>query len=164
MEPALEFLVRALAENLVARNEMLATAESCTGGWVAKVCTDQAGSSAWFERGFVTYSNQSKQDLLGVSASTLDSRGAVSEQVVAEMVNGVLAGSSAQWAVAISGIAGPGGGSADKPVGTVWLAWGGPSGWRSAQKFCFPGDRDAVRRQAVTKALEVLLTRCREIS
>ena len=164
MEPALESLVGSLAKNLVARNEMLVTAESCTGGWVAKACTDLAGSSAWFDRGFVTYSNQSKQDMLGVSASTLDSRGAVSEQVVAEMVNGALAGSSAQWVVAISGITGPGGGSADKPVGTVWLAWGGPSGWRSAQRFRFQGDRDAVRRQAVMKALDVLLARCCEIS
>ncbi len=164
MALSVESIVGSLAEHLVARNEMLATAESCTGGWVAKVCTDLAGSSAWFDRGFVSYSNQAKQDMLGVSAATLESRGAVSEQVVAEMVNGVLAGSRAHWALAISGVAGPGGGSADKPVGTVWFAWGGPAGWRLTQQERFQGDRAAVRRQAVLKALEVLLTRCREMS
>ena len=121
-------MVESLAARLVARNEMLATAESCTGGWVAKVCTDLAGSSAWFDRGFVTYSNQAKQDMLGVSATTLDTCGAVSEEVVTEMVNGALAGSRAGWALAISGVAGPDGGTAEKPVGTVWFAWGGPDG------------------------------------
>jgi nicotinamide-nucleotide amidase len=164
MERSVESLVESLAALLVARKEMLTTAESCTGGWVAKVCTDLAGSSAWFDRGFVSYSNQAKQDMLGVSAATLDTCGAVSEQVVAEMVNGALAGSRAQWALAISGIAGPGGGSADKPVGTVWLAWGGPANWRLAQRFCFAGDRDAVRRQAVMKVLEVISSRCRDFS
>jgi len=143
---------------------MLATAESCTGGWVAKVCTDLAGSSAWFDRGFVTYSNQAKQDMLGVSAATLAASGAVSEQAVVEMVSGTLASSRAHWALAVSGIAGPGGGSADKPVGTVWFAWGGPDGWRLAQQFCFEGDRDAVRRQAVLKALDVISSRCRGLA
>jgi len=164
MERSIESLVESLAALLVTRREMLTTAESCTGGWVAKVCTDLAGSSAWFDRGFVSYSNQAKQDMLGVAAATLDSCGAVSEQVVAEMVNGALASSRAQWALAISGIAGPGGGSADKPVGTVWFAWGGPAGWRLAQQFCFEGDRDAVRRQAVLKALQVISSRCRDFS
>jgi nicotinamide-nucleotide amidase len=160
MDRRVESLVESLAARLVARNEMLATAESCTGGWVAKVCTDLAGSSAWFDRGFVTYSNQAKQDMLGVSATTLDTCGAVSEEVVTEMVNGALAVSRAGWALAVSGVAGPDGGTAGKPVGTVWFAWGGPMGWRSAQRFNFAGDRDSVRRQAVLKALDVIVSRC----
>jgi nicotinamide-nucleotide amidase len=152
-----------LAGRLTARGEMLATAESCTGGWVAKACTDLAGSSAWFERGFVTYSNQSKQDMLGVSADTLAGYGAVSEQVVLEMVGGALAHSRAQWALAISGIAGPTGGTPDKPVGTVWLAWAGPGDWRSSRRCQFEGDRDAVRRRAVRVAIDVLLQHCRTL-
>lgn len=149
--------VRLIAEELLRRGERLATAESCTGGWVAKACTDLAGSSAWFECGFVTYSNFAKRDILGVSATTLESHGAVSGQTVQEMVAGVLANSCAQWALAISGIAGPGGGSREKPVGTVWLGWAGPGGWQQARSFHFSGDRDAVRRQAVAAALDGLL-------
>ncbi|MGD2076519.1 MAG: nicotinamide-nucleotide amidase [Gammaproteobacteria bacterium] len=151
-----------LGERLSRRNERLATAESCTGGWVAKVCTDQAGSSRWFERGFVTYTNEAKQELLGVSAETLDRHGAVSRETVLEMVAGVLAQSLAQWAVAISGIAGPGGGTVQKPVGTVWFAWAGPGGWELARKEQFGGDRDGVRRQAVEAALQVLVDRLNE--
>lgn len=149
----------ALADHLLRRRERMATAESCTGGWVAKVCTDRAGSSAWFDRGVVTYTNESKQDLLGVSADTLNHHGAVSEQTVREMVGGILARSAAQWGLAISGIAGPGGGSADRPVGTVWLAWAGPDDWQVASRYRFEGDRDAVRRQAVAAALDGLLER-----
>jgi nicotinamide-nucleotide amidase len=149
--------VTEIAEKLVRRGDRLATAESCSGGWVAKVCTDLAGSSAWFECGFVTYSNAAKQDLLGVTAATLASHGAVSGQTVLEMVAGVLANSRAQWALATSGIAGPGGGSRQKPVGTVWLAWAGPGGWQKSCCFHFDGDRDAVRRQAVAAALDGLL-------
>jgi nicotinamide-nucleotide amidase len=152
----------ALAAELSRRNQLLATAESCTGGWLAKVCTDRAGSSGWFERGFVTYSNAAKQELLGVEAETLARHGAVSRETVLEMVAGVLARSHAHWALAISGIAGPGGGSAEKPVGTVWFAWGGPGGWQLARDARFEGDRDAVRRQAVATALEVLLQRLSE--
>jgi nicotinamide-nucleotide amidase len=152
----------ALAELLSHRNESLAAAESCTGGWVAKVCTDQTGSSRWFERGFVTYSNEAKQELLGVSAGTLERHGAVSRETVMEMVAGALAQSRAQWAVAISGVAGPGGGSAQKPVGTVWFAWAGPDGWRLARKEQFAGDRDAVRRCAVETVLQVLVDRLGE--
>jgi nicotinamide-nucleotide amidase len=155
-------LVDELAGQLIGRGEMLATAESCTGGWLAKVCTDLAGSSAWFDRGFVTYSDRAKQDMLGVSAATLQAFGAVSEQTVQEMAAGVLANSLASWSLAISGIAGPGGGSADKPVGTVWFAWAGPDDWRASRRCRFDGDRDAVRRQAVSLALEVLVQRCRE--
>ena len=155
--------VSGLAGMLTARGERLATAESCTGGWVAKVCTDLAGSSDWFERGFVTYSNESKRDMLGVSDETLEIFGAVSEQTVLEMVSGALARSHAQWALAISGIAGPAGGSPDKPVGSVWFAWAGPDDWRCSRLYCFDGDRNAVRSQAVAIALEVLVARCGEL-
>ncbi|MDT8387494.1 MAG: RNA 2',3'-cyclic phosphodiesterase [Thiogranum sp.] len=147
----------AIAEQLSRRGQRLATAESCTGGWVAKVCTDRAGSSAWFDSGFVTYNNAAKQDLLNVSANTLDRYGAVSAPTVQEMAAGALAHSHAEWALAISGIAGPGGGSPEKPVGTVWLAWAGPGGWQQVRQFQFEGDRDAVRRQAVDAALDGLL-------
>ena len=152
----------ALAAQLSRRNQLLATAESCTGGWLAKVCTDRAGSSGWFERGFVTYSKAAKRELLGVQAETLARHGAVSRETVLEMVAGVLAHSHAHWALAISGIAGPGGGSPEKPVGTVWFAWGGPGGWQLAREARFQGNRDAVREQAVATALQVLLQRLSE--
>ncbi len=149
--------IEGIAEQLSRRNQRLATAESCTGGWVAKVCTDRAGSSEWFDCGFVTYNNAAKQDLLSVSAGTLDRYGAVSAPTVQEMAAGALAHSHAEWALAISGIAGPGGGSPEKPVGTVWLAWAGPENWQQVREFHFAGDRDAVRRQAVDAALDGLL-------
>lgn len=149
----------ALSDALLSRSESLVTAESCTGGWLAKVCTDLAGSSGWFERGLVTYSNQAKQDLLGVSASTLEQQGAVSEATVREMASGALDNSTAQHAVAISGIAGPGGGSMEKPVGTVWLAWASRHGSLLSRQYRFSGGRDAVRRQAVAAALDGLLER-----
>jgi nicotinamide-nucleotide amidase len=149
----------ALADQLLRRKQMLATAESCTGGWLAKVCTDAAGSSRWFERGFVTYSNAAKRELLGVNGTTLDRHGAVSRETVLEMVAGALDRSHAHWALAISGVAGPAGGSEDKPVGTVWFAWAGPGSWQLAQREQFAGDRDAVRYQAVATALQVLLRR-----
>ncbi len=129
---------------------------------MAKVCTDLAGSSAWFDRGFVTYSDQAKQDMLGVSVATLADFGAVSEQTVLEMAGGVLAHSRAHWSLAISGVAGPAGGSADKPVGTVWFAWAGPDHWRASRRCRFDGDRDAVRRQAVQLSLAMLVQRCRD--
>lgn len=135
---------------------MLATAESCTGGWIAKCVTDIAGSSAWLDRGFVTYSNAAKQDLLGVAAATLAEHGAVSEPVVREMAAGALAHSAAQVAVAVSGIAGPGGGSADKPVGTVCFGFALPGG-ASTETVHFDGDREAVRRQSVVHALSRLI-------
>jgi nicotinamide-nucleotide amidase len=151
--------VAALAEHLLARGEYLACAESCTGGWVAKVCTDMPGCSGWFERGFVTYTNLAKQEMLGVSADTLATHGAVSEATVREMADGALAHSAAHWSLAISGIAGPGGGTPDKPVGTVWMAWAGPDGWRRVESYHFQGDREMVRRQAVAAALQGLLDR-----
>ena len=150
----LQALAEELAGLLVREEQMLTLAESCTGGWVAKVCTDIAGSSAWFERGFVTYTNDSKQEMLGVSDETLERYGAVSEQTVAEMAMGALARSHAQLAVAISGIAGPGGGSEQKPVGTVCFAWARSGISTEAERVCFDGDREAVRRQAVAHALQ----------
>ncbi len=156
--------VATLAQVLLARGEQLATAESCTGGWVARVCTDLAGSSAWFERGLVTYSNAAKQELLDVSVVTLAEQGAVSERTVQEMARGLLRHSHAQWTLAISGIAGPGGGSAHKPVGTVWIAWAGPEGWYRQHCYLFEGDRDAVRRQAVLAALAALCERLQALA
>ncbi len=152
-------LAARLGEVLRERGQRLATAESCTGGWVAKACTDIAGSSGWFERGFVTYSNEAKRDMLGVPAQTLQDHGAVSRETVEAMARGALARSQADWAVAISGIAGPGGGTPGKPVGTVWLAWAGPGGWQETRCERFSGDREAVRRQSVRAALSGLLSR-----
>jgi len=132
---------------------MLVTAESCTGGGVAQAMTEIAGSSVWFERGFVTYSNLSKQQMLGVREETLKQHGAVSEMTVREMVEGALANSAAQVALAVSGIAGPGGGSAEKPVGTVWFAWGFKNGETLAQRHQLNGNRAEIRDQAVHVAL-----------
>src|SRR5574340_117968 len=139
---------------LKAHGLMLATAESCTGGGVAQAITDVAGSSAWFERGFITYSNLSKQQMLGVSEATLVQHGAVSEAAVREMVAGALARSAAQVALAVSGIAGPDGGTPDKPVGTVWFAWGLKNGVTHAQRRQLNGSRAEVRAQSVHIALQ----------
>ncbi|HYN77077.1 MAG TPA: nicotinamide-nucleotide amidase [Lamprocystis sp. (in: g-proteobacteria)] len=159
MPERLDPIAARLGALLMARGLRLVAAESCTGGWIAKVVTDIAGSSAWFDRGFVTYSNAAKADMLGVRAQTLDTHGAVSEPVVLEMVAGALGRSQAQVAVAVSGVAGPGGGSGDKPVGTVWFAWSIPDGPPLTQRLQFAGDRDEVRHQAVRVALEGLLER-----
>jgi nicotinamide-nucleotide amidase len=146
-----------LVANLMLKNGwMLATAESCTGGLIAATCTDLAGSSEWFERGFVTYSNAAKTELLGVDAALISEHGAVSEAVVRAMAAGALTHSNAQVAVAVTGIAGPGGGSADKPVGTVWLGWAGPGGVVT-ERCQFAGDRAAVRAATVQHALQRLL-------
>jgi nicotinamide-nucleotide amidase len=136
---------------------MLTTAESCTGGWVAQAVTAIAGSSDWFERGFVTYSNASKMEMLRVTAATLRTHGAVSEQTAREMAAGALAHSRAQVAVAITGIAGPSGGSAEKPVGMVCLAWAKKGHVVSAVTHRFNGDRESVRRQSVIAALQGVL-------
>lgn len=156
-DTAIAALASRLGQCLGAGQLMAATAESCTGGWIAKALTDIAGSSAWFDRGLVTYSNAAKQDLLGVSAQALTEQGAVSEPVVRQMAEGALARSGANLAVAVSGIAGPGGGSPDKPVGTVWFAWAVNGRPTTSEQRLFPGDREAVRRQAVCHALEGLL-------
>lgn len=149
---AAEHLGRALS----ARGWMLAAAESCTGGWVGQAVTMVPGSSKWFDRGFVTYTNDAKQAMLGVRAQTLSRHGAVSEKAVLEMAAGALERSKAAIAVAVSGVAGPDGGSADKPVGTVWIAWAMRGGKSLAQRFQFTGDRDSVRRQSVIRAIEAL--------
>ena len=145
-----------LGERLRAARHRLVTAESCTGGWIAKAVTDVAGSSEWFDCGMAAYSYEAKQALLGVHPQTLEQHGAVSRECVVEMVSGALAHSGATLAVAVTGIAGPGGGTEDKPVGTVWIAWKRRGGYPRAEAFPFAGDRDAVRRQTVAAALQGL--------
>ncbi|MBI2308235.1 MAG: nicotinamide-nucleotide amidase [Rhodocyclales bacterium] len=159
MDPELETLAAELGARLQERGEVLATAESCTGGWVAQCITTVAGSSAWFDRGFVTYSNTAKAEMLGVGKKTLVRHGAVSEPVVIEMARGALQRSPAQWALAISGVAGPSGGSPEKPVGTVCFAWANRDGRAECETCHFPGDREAVRRASVVHALQGLLAR-----
>lgn len=139
------------------RGLMLASAESCTGGWIAEAVTMVPGSSAWFDRGFVTYTNSAKREMLGVRSETLDRHGAVSEPVVLEMVAGALASSQAHIAVAVSGVAGPSGGTPEKPVGTVCFAWGIKDSAPRAETRHLEGDREAVRRRSVVHALEVLI-------
>ena len=156
--------VESLASLLLARGQSLATAESCTGGLIAASCTELAGSSAWFERGFVTYSNEAKTELLGVPAELIARHGAVSEEVARAMAAGALARSRADLAVAVTGIAGPTGGTEAKPVGTVWLAWAERgdaqhAGAVHAEKMWFPGDRRAVRGATVAHALAGLRNR-----
>jgi nicotinamide-nucleotide amidase len=136
---------------------MLACAESCTGGWISEVITATAGSSSWFERGFVTYSNAAKQDMLGVDEETLTAWGAVSEEAARAMAQGALANSAAQVALAVTGIAGPGGGSPGKPVGTVCFAWCREGQAAVSEIRHFTGDREAIRRQTVIHSLLGLL-------
>lgn len=150
-------LAAKLGDALKAHGLQLSTAESCTGGGVAQAITEIAGSSAWFERGFVTYSNLSKQQMLSVSSATLDQYGAVSEAVVREMVEGALSNSAAQVALSVSGIAGPDGGSIEKPVGTVWFAWGMLNRTVYTQRHQLTGNRAEVRTQAVRIALQGVL-------
>jgi nicotinamide-nucleotide amidase len=145
-----------LAQLLQSRGLMLCTAESCTGGLIAAACTERAGSSLWFERGFVSYSNASKTDLLGVPPDLIARHGAVSQEVARAMAAGALAHARAELAVAVTGVAGPGGGSADKPVGTVWLAWALGSQVRTELRH-FEGDRSAVRQATVARALQGLI-------
>jgi nicotinamide-nucleotide amidase len=153
-------LVRRAAKRLLDAKQLLATAESCTGGMIAKYITDLAGSSAWFERGWVTYSDRAKRQELGVAGGLLKRHGAVSEQVARAMARGALRSSRAGIAVAVTGIAGPDGGTEDKPVGTVWIAWARrqPGGALVvARRYLFNGNRDSVRRQTVAAALKGLL-------
>ncbi len=149
----LDRLAAHVGERLRAAHDRVVTAESCTGGWIAKAMTGVAGSSDWFDSGMVAYSYEAKQALLGVRPHTLESQGAVSRETVIEMVSGALVHSGASVAVAVTGIAGPGGGSTDKPVGTVWIGWKRRGGYTRAELFHFDGDRDAVRRQTVAAAL-----------
>ncbi len=150
-------LAAQVGQTLKSHGFILCTAESCTGGGVSQAITEIAGSSAWFERGYVTYSNMSKQQSLDVSAATLLQHGAVSEATVREMVSGALAHSDAQIALAVSGIAGPDGGSVEKPVGTVWFAWGIEKSECVARVYHLIGDRTSIREQAVKIALEGVL-------
>jgi len=145
-----------IGQALNARGATVTTAESCTGGWVAKVITDIAGSSAWFERGFVTYSNEAKSQMIGVKPATLEQHGAVSEPVVVEMAIGAIKAARADYAISISGIAGPDGGTATKPVGTVWFGFASAAGEGITRCECFSGDRENVRRQATAYALQTL--------
>lgn len=159
MDDELYRLAEEVGNALKQRAMMLATAESCTGGWVGETVTAVPGSSDWFDRGFITYSNQAKQEMLGVAAATLEKHGAVSEPTVREMASGALNNSRAQAALAISGIAGPSGGTAEKPVGTVWIAWAFANGAVASEKQVFAGGRLEVRQQAVEMALQGLLER-----
>lgn len=156
MDDELNALSAATGALLREHGWLLATAESCTGGWIAQVVTATAGSSSWFDCGFVSYSNAAKQSLLGVAPATLLEHGAVSEQTVREMASGAIARSRAQVALAVSGIAGPGGAVPGKPVGTVCFAWALPDGTLIAETHRFAGDREAVRHQTVVHALQSL--------
>ncbi|MBS4097486.1 MAG: nicotinamide-nucleotide amidase [Sulfuricella sp.] len=157
MDDALDELATRVGAALKQNNLWLTTAESCTGGWVGAAVTAISGSSQWYDRGFITYTNLAKQEMLGVSEATLADHGAVSEATVREMALGALAHSRADIALAISGIAGPTGGTPDKPVGTVCFAWADKNGKLYSEKYIFPGDRRDVREQAVTLALEGVL-------
>lgn len=152
-------LAEKLGNILFARKLYCAVAESCTGGGLAAAITDIPGSSQWFERGFVTYTNEAKIEMLAVPKSVISSQGAVSEATVLAMAQGAILHSRADVSAAISGVAGPGGGSAEKPVGTVWIAWAGAR-WAEAQCYLFEGDRLAIREQAVLTALEGLIKHC----
>jgi nicotinamide-nucleotide amidase len=152
----MDALAQKLGERLKTAGAKLVTAESCTGGWAAQVVTSVAGSSDWFERGFVTYSNDAKRELLGVREETLKKHGAVSEETAREMAQGALDRGRGTVALAVTGVAGPGGGSAAKPVGTVCFAWASARSVRSETQQ-FSGDRESVRRQSVIRALEGVL-------
>ncbi|MDQ3511002.1 MAG: CinA family protein [Pseudomonadota bacterium] len=156
-DPDLHLLAGRVGQFALEHHDRLVTAESCTGGWIAKTLTDIAGSSAWFECGLAAYSYEAKQALLGVQPHTLERHGAVSRETVIEMVSGALVHSGATYAVAVTGIAGPGGGTEDKPVGTVWIAWKHRGEYPRADLFHFEGDREAVRRQTVAAALRGFL-------
>jgi len=155
----LQQVAERVGEALLQAGQFLASAESCTGGFISKVVTDIAGSSQWFDRGFITYTNQSKSELLDVPPTLIETQGAVSEQTVRAMATGALRHSRAHISLAVTGIAGPGGGRLDKPVGLVWFAWAGRDDEVVAEQQIFPGDRDGVRRQAVAHALQGVLYR-----
>lgn len=156
--PTTTELVEQLAAALKARGQCMATAESCTGGLIAGACTDVSGSSDWFERGFVTYSNAAKCEMLGVPAALIEAHGAVSEAVARAMAAGAVVNAHAHWSVAVTGVAGPTGGSAEKPVGTVWFGWATPMGVFTERQH-FAGDRASVRQATVAHALAGLLQR-----
>lgn len=163
MDRELAELSAAIGAICLEKRLTIATAESCTGGWAAQVITHTAGSSAWFDRGFVTYTNASKADMLGVLMNTIETFGAVSPETAGEMAVGALARSGASIALSITGIAGPTGGSAEKPVGTVCFAWCRRGGAPSCERRLFKGDRENIRRQSVIHALSGLLERARNM-
>ncbi|OGA96639.1 MAG: damage-inducible protein CinA [Betaproteobacteria bacterium RIFCSPLOWO2_12_FULL_66_14] len=154
---SLETLAARSGQCLKERGMRLATAESCTGGWVSMAVTAVPGSSDWFERGFVSYSNDAKREMLGVRGETLIAQGAVSEAVAREMAEGALRQSRADVSIAVTGIAGPAGGTPSKPVGTVCIAWAGPASLTRSGTYRFDGDREAVRAQSVATALQGLV-------
>ena len=156
-EQELRDLAEQLGQCLTAKGLKLASAESCTGGWLAKIITDIPGSSSWFTGSVVSYSNEAKHSLLGVNEITLNEFGAVSGEVVLEMSDGIFSHTDADVAVSVSGIAGPDGGSDDKPVGLVWLSWGKRDKSVFATPFNFNGDREDVRKQSIKQALNCLL-------
>lgn len=156
--PTIPELVEQLATALKARGQFMAAAESCTGGLISGACTDLSGSSDWFERGFVTYSNAAKCEMLGVPTAVIEAHGAVSEPVARAMAAGAVVNAHAHWSVAVTGIAGPTGGGAGKPVGTVWFGWATPMGVFTERQH-FDGDRAAVRQATVAHALAGLLQR-----
>ena len=158
-EKEIEKLVEQLAAALMVKSWRLVVAESCTGGWISKVCTDLPGSSAWFDRGFISYSYPAKVDMLGVDAGLLETMGAVSEVIARQMGAGARRQSGADVSLAVTGIAGPGGGLPEKPVGTVWFAWSVAGEEDASECMVFPGDRNSVRRQTVIHALSGLLKR-----
>lgn len=157
-DAALRRQAEALGLALKTHHQSLVTAESCTGGWIAKTLTDIPGCSEWFDCGIAAYSYEAKQALLGVRPETLMEHGAVSQETCIEMVSGALIHAGASIAVAVTGIAGPTGGTPDKPVGTVWIGWKRRGRYPEAKVFHFAGDRDAVRRQTVSTALDGLLS------
>ena len=157
MDKTLYELGEKAGQTLARRGLMLVTAESCTGGWIAEAVTAVPGSSGWFERGFVTYTYTSKREMLGVRGETLEQHGAVSEPVVLEMVTGAIAASHAQVGIAVSGVAGPSGGTPEKPVGTVCFAWAMKGETPRVETRRFDGDREAVRRTSVIHGLEVMI-------
>ena len=156
-DKTLDSLASRVGETLLIQERLLVTAESCTGGWVAKACTDLAGSSRWFDAGLVTYSNSAKQRLLGVPERILAEYGAVSRETAEAMAVGALAGANRRVSLAITGVAGPGGGSAHKPVGLIWFAWAMAERTVTAESMVFAGDREAIRRHSVAHALSGLL-------
>lgn len=163
MSPSLEdqatILVSAIANQFIGAKQTLVFAESCTGGLLSKLATDLPGSSSWFERGLVTYTNSAKQELLGVAKTVFDKDGAVSKACAEAMSVGLMRHTPGDWGVAVTGIAGPGGGSADKPVGTVWIAWIRRGAAPESHRYVFAGDRQAVRSQTAVAALSGLLER-----
>lgn len=160
----LEELASRVGQLLLANGQRLSTAESCTGGWIAQCATAIAGSSDWFERGFVTYSNDAKQEMLGVAPEVLVAHGAVSTATAAAMAVGALRNSRADWALSVTGIAGPSGGSPAKPVGLVCFGWAGPDGVVETESHHFSGDRRAIRAQSVAHALSGILRRAAYLS